>query len=336
MAIEKVRRNGPYAPLSATYYQDDDIAEAGEAAELLYLRGLAFCAGRPTDGFISDTQVVRFVGVGLDDVQDRAKRLVEVGLWERVDGGYVVRAWLKWNASAEELGQYRARDRDRKRSNSGARAVRAEAEGETKTTRMSETKTTRMSDVKSSARKPSGSGADSERTAEEPSRTGPEADTTVVDFPRGLRSESDAHYTSLHDTSLHEKHTPLPSSATRIRESEDPVSSGGRRSRASPRRRTPQDIDTDPHFIAFWTAYPRKVDKGHARKAWAAKVNAGVDPQAIAEGAAHYRDNPRRPTEPRFIPHPSTWINGERWADDDRTTRPARAATAAGGSWWDN
>ena len=41
----KVRRNGSYAPLSSRYYKDDAIILAGERAELLYVRGLAFSAG---------------------------------------------------------------------------------------------------------------------------------------------------------------------------------------------------------------------------------------------------------------------------------------------------
>lgn len=115
MAIDRVRKRGAYAPLSATYFQDDDIAEAGEAAELLYVRGLAFCAGRASDGYMSETQVIRFVGVGMGDALDRAEQLVKVGLWEHADGGYVIRSWLKWNKSADEMGHYLARDRDRKR-----------------------------------------------------------------------------------------------------------------------------------------------------------------------------------------------------------------------------
>lgn len=309
MAIEKVRRNGPYAPLSATYYQDDDIAEAGEAAELLYLRGLAFCAGRASDGYMSDSQVARFVGIGLDDVQERAKRLVNVGLWERIDGGYVIRAWLKWNKSAEELGQYRAQDRDRKREKPDTTSVRAESES-------SQNPVSESSQNSASAPTPRGNGAESERTSNGRSKSGTEPDTIGGDFPRGLRSDSDTHYTSLHDTPLHNTHT-LPSAA-RNGESEI-IPFAGRRTRSpTGRRRTPNDIDNDPHFVAFWAAYPRKVDKGHARKAWQAKVTAGADPQHIADGAARYRDDPNRPTEERFIPHPSTWINGERWADEIR------------------
>lgn len=103
MAVNKVRRNGSYAPLSAHYYKDDAIDEAGEAAELLYVRGLAFCADVLSDGFISDRQLVRFVGVGMTDAPERADMLVKVGLWERADGGYRVRSWLHWNRSRDEI-----------------------------------------------------------------------------------------------------------------------------------------------------------------------------------------------------------------------------------------
>lgn len=105
---------GPYAPLSATYYNDDAVLEAGEKAEVLWTRGLAFLSSSNSDGFITDRQVTAVIGIGMRDAPKRAATLVRVGLWERVDGGYHVRSWLKWNRSAEELGRARKQDRDRK------------------------------------------------------------------------------------------------------------------------------------------------------------------------------------------------------------------------------
>lgn len=105
---------GAYAPLSASYYRDDAILEAGEKAEVLYVRGLAFCSDAMCDGFISDRQVTAVLGVGMRDAMRRAQALVDVELWERVDGGFMVRSWLKWNRSAEEIGRARKQDRERK------------------------------------------------------------------------------------------------------------------------------------------------------------------------------------------------------------------------------
>lgn len=119
MGLNRVRRSGAYAPLSAHYYKDDAIDEAGPAAELLYVRGLAFCAEMLNDGFISDRQLTRFVGSGLEDVHDRAKALVAVDLWRRSDGGYVIRSWLEWNRSRAEITHYQEKDAARKRGNEG-------------------------------------------------------------------------------------------------------------------------------------------------------------------------------------------------------------------------
>lgn len=118
MTVNKIRRNGSYAPLSAHYYKDDAIDEAGEAAELLYVRGLAFCADVLNDGFISERQLVRFVGVGMFDATERAEKLVAVGLWERAVGGYHVRSWLNWNRSRADITAAQAKDSARKTTGS--------------------------------------------------------------------------------------------------------------------------------------------------------------------------------------------------------------------------
>lgn len=116
MAVNRIRRNGSYAPLSAHYYKDDAIASAGERAELLYLRGLAFCADILSDGYISDMQLNRHVGVGMTDAKKRAAALVEYGLWLRTDDppGYIVAAWEKWNMSVAEIKQRQEADAARK------------------------------------------------------------------------------------------------------------------------------------------------------------------------------------------------------------------------------
>lgn len=109
------RRVGAYAKLLANYANDDAIIAAGEKAELLFVRGLAFCSTSDSDGYITDGQVVRVVGAGMRDAQARANALVREGLWERADGGYQVRSWTKIHESAEEKGRARRTDRERKR-----------------------------------------------------------------------------------------------------------------------------------------------------------------------------------------------------------------------------
>lgn len=115
-----MRRVGAYAKLLANYASDDAIIAAGEAAELLFVRGLAFCATSDSDGYITEGQLSRVVGAGMKDAPKRAKRLVAEGLWESTEDGYVVRSWLKIHEAAEEKGRKRSTDRERKRSERGS------------------------------------------------------------------------------------------------------------------------------------------------------------------------------------------------------------------------
>ncbi|WP_330251801.1 hypothetical protein OG874_37665 [Nocardia sp. NBC_00565] len=69
-----------------------------------------------------------------------------------------------------------------------------------------------------------------------------------------------------------------------------------------------------PGFVEFWAAYPRRTDKGGARKAYA-KAITRTDSSAILDGARRFAADPNLP-EPQFIPHPATWLNGERWTDE--------------------
>lgn len=113
------KSNGAYAKLSATYYDDDAILEAGAHAELLWVRYLAFTALVPTDGYVTDRQMRVRVGRGLRDVPGRIRSLVDVGLLVAVDDGYVSRSWQKWNRSADQIGRHLAKDRERKARKSG-------------------------------------------------------------------------------------------------------------------------------------------------------------------------------------------------------------------------
>jgi hypothetical protein len=70
-------------------------------------------------------------------------------------------------------------------------------------------------------------------------------------------------------------------------------------------------------FDSFWAAYPRKVGKDSARKAWTSAVKRAV-PADILAGLARQR----WPDNPQFIPHPATWLNGGRWQDDPEAAAP--------------
>lgn len=78
----------------------------------------------------------------------------------------------------------------------------------------------------------------------------------------------------------------------------------------------------DPLFAAFWDAYPRKTAKEAAKKAWwrygqrHPNGHAAVLPIILADIKARIEAGQWQLDRKEFIPHPATYINGERWHDE--------------------
>ena len=85
--------------------------------------------------------------------------------------------------------------------------------------------------------------------------------------------------------------------------------------------RSPRARAANPDFDAFWRAYPRKVGKGAAAKAWVRATTLNP-PSAIIAAVALQKFDHRE----RFIPHPATWLNQERWLDEQSNFDPVLRA----------
>lgn len=72
-------------------------------------------------------------------------------------------------------------------------------------------------------------------------------------------------------------------------------------------------------FDRFWAVYPRKVGRDAALRVWAK-----LKPDAALTDAMIAAVRRQLPTwdDPKFIPHPSTWLNGGRWKDEVQPQRP--------------
>ena len=71
-------------------------------------------------------------------------------------------------------------------------------------------------------------------------------------------------------------------------------------------------------FAEFWIAYPRKVAKGDAEKAW--KKNKPPVDECLSAIASAKLSADWIKDGGQFIPHPATWLNGKRWEDGAATT----------------
>ena len=89
----------------------------------------------------------------------------------------------------------------------------------------------------------------------------------------------------------------------------------------SQKENNPPNAEQD-HFAEWYAAYPRHVGRGQAERAYRQALRK-LSHAELLEAAKKFsaacvgRD-------PQFVPHPATWLNGERWADD---SGPPQGAT---------
>lgn len=81
----------------------------------------------------------------------------------------------------------------------------------------------------------------------------------------------------------------------------------------------------------FWQTYPRKVGKAAAEKAFAKAVKAAGSAEAVLAGL----ERASFPADRQYVPHPTTWLNQGRWADEPepapvpaKEARPWESTTA--------
>ena len=71
----------------------------------------------------------------------------------------------------------------------------------------------------------------------------------------------------------------------------------------------------DKQFETWWPHVPRKVSKGGARKAFKAALKK-VDLETLIVATDCWAQSAVG-KEPRYVPHPASWLSDERWTDED-------------------
>jgi hypothetical protein len=102
--------------------------------------------------------------------------------------------------------------------------------------------------------------------------------------------------------------------------------SGGTKTSANPAQRAKSSShdektaqraadDGGEAFDRFWAAYPKRVAKEAARKAFAKAAENGTDVEALIAGAQRYAAE-RQGQDQKFTKHPATWLNAGCWEDE--------------------
>lgn len=255
--------------------------KAGPAAAWLWVCCLAYAQRHLTDGFVP-AEALPMLGV-VKGAEKLMETLVDVGLMERHDGGFLVHDYLDLNDTREE-----AIERRQERHETKAKAGRAGG-------LVSGQRRKQMALLREAEGQ-----ADNEAESKQAASLLPkqnEADGKQA----AKQNEAPSH--------------PIPSST------ESPSDSLSREAR----------------FEVFWLAYPRKVGKDAARKAYERR-KPGLE--LHAEMLTALERQKRSPQWQRdggqYIPHPSTWLAQGRWQDDVGAGTGPSALGAARRWQWDD
>jgi hypothetical protein len=87
-------------------------------------------------------------------------------------------------------------------------------------------------------------------------------------------------------------------------------------------KKEPAPAALDREFDQFWEVYPKKVDRGHALKAFIAARKRNTTLETILAGAERYRDKPDR--DPKYTKNAQGWLTGECWNDQAAEPPPEK------------
>lgn len=89
-----------------------------------------------------------------------------------------------------------------------------------------------------------------------------------------------------------------------------------------PKPAKPQSQDLDALFSEWWQFVPRKVSKGAAVKAYRAALKKATHAELVVGIRRYAAEQSELGTAPKFIAHPATWLNEERWLDEPAEGAP--------------
>jgi len=93
-------------------------------------------------------------------------------------------------------------------------------------------------------------------------------------------------------------------------------------------------ISDTPEFLAWYSAYPRKQNRGDAKKAWEQTKELRPPIQQMLKALAVQRASDKwREDSGRYVPMPASYLRGERW--DDVTEVEMEQVTHEGVMWWE-
>ena len=276
-----------------TYFKVDDhfhshpkILTLGLDAIGLWTLAGSWSGEQLTDGFIPSSLIARLGGT-----EAMAQALVDAGLWEVINGGFMFHDWDAHNQTKAQVIESRELWRSKKEKQRGYRT---------------------------SSQKVDVSCLDA------PLVLNSEASIEGIDE----MSLGDTLGDSLGESPGESLGESRESPGTRNKEqgTRNRNKEQGTRTKELGTRNKEVSKRYDEDFERFWKTYPRRVAKVAAYAAWKKSLLI-ADPESIISGAEVYASDPNRSDE--YTAHPASWLNAGRWEDDPLPSRGSSERTKA-------
>lgn len=99
----------PWFKIDDGFHSHPKVLAAGNAAMGLWSRCGSYCSDHSTDGFVPEVLAKTY------GTRAEIARLVELGWWRKVEGGYTMHDFLDYNPSAEQVRAERSAAAERQR-----------------------------------------------------------------------------------------------------------------------------------------------------------------------------------------------------------------------------
>lgn len=297
----------PWVRIDDEFAQHPKLMRVGPLGMALQVAALCYCNKHLTDGFIPwaaarsllpweflGPECKRFrIGVisGMSSEDVAADfvigLLLEAGLWDETEGGYVIHDYLNYQPSKNEVLAEREQKREAGRKG-GLVSAQARAQALTKAS----------------------ANAPAQAKSKPLPLPIPIPDPTPDPPIDTCASGGDA---PVDDTTLD---SPRDVEAEKVTVSEESSVEAEKVTAAKPR--TPFASKKQENlFDQFWRQYPRKKNKGQAERVWEKLLPDKGLFEAIMAGLERARDSPDwRREGGRYVPYPATWLNAKGWEDE--------------------
>lgn len=124
-----------WARLDDRFFMHPKVIKAGHGPAWLWIASIGYASANLTDGFIPESALVLIGNISKTIAKRFSLTLVDVGLFEKAEGGFMIHDYLEWNPSAADVRAKRQDIVDRVQKHRDKKKASKEGDGNEDVTR---------------------------------------------------------------------------------------------------------------------------------------------------------------------------------------------------------